>query len=79
MPYEENRARAAIRDWLDLPRQAAGMHSAQIRTMIYEIGQRAVMPEEFGPLTDEARTAIQTVASALMSMHDNAVDRERHA
>lgn len=77
MDNDDTPARAMLDAILALPRQAAGMTSTQIRAILDQLGQLPIMECEFGELTEEARTAVATVASALLSMRDYALERER--
>lgn len=77
MTTDDTPARAKLDAILALPQEAAGMNSTQLRAILDQLGATPVMPEQFGDLLDEARTAVATVASALMSMRDHALDREQ--
>lgn len=70
-------AQASIDALLDLPRSLAGESSGALDAALVKLEALRPSQAEFGDLLTAAHTALQTVCSSLVVLHDAAIERER--
>ena len=76
MTYDEDEARAKIAAWIELPALVAGCGAKGIDAALAEVELFVPTELEFGPLLHEATMAVDTVKSALVTLRDQARERE---
>lgn len=77
MSYDETRARESLAAIQKLPATLAGENSTAIDAALGTLALYTPLASEFGPLLHEATMAVDTVKSALVTLRDQAREREK--